>query len=203
MTRIVPIAGAACAVAIVALAAAPLWGQNTAPDERASSGAAKVTNPADLPDQQIGRRIVVRPEDLPPPRREIAIEDLSHQTRERRRQCGTRRPVRRLRERSSLPLQRGKVERLRVTERLGMCGSPAKYGPRKGRRGEREPQQLPATHPCLLSERRRYPRSPLTAGRPRGSPGKHASGRTARVPRCGRDLLSRLASSKALCRPWL
>jgi glucose/arabinose dehydrogenase len=63
MTNFVPIAIAACTFAAAAVAFVPSQAQNSS---TATAGAG--SDPAALPDQELGRRFVVKAEDLPPPR---------------------------------------------------------------------------------------------------------------------------------------
>jgi glucose/arabinose dehydrogenase len=65
MNRIVPLGFAICAAAVIDLA---LLGFALAPATAQRGSAARTEgDPASLPDQQLGRRIVVKAEDLPPP----------------------------------------------------------------------------------------------------------------------------------------
>src|SRR5690348_14057355 len=57
MTRFVPLVITACTVAATAITSMPSQAQNSA----------TATDPASLPDQELGRRFVVKAEDLPPP----------------------------------------------------------------------------------------------------------------------------------------
>ena len=62
MTKFVPLAIAACTLAAAA-AVFPSQAQNSS-----SATAGKSSDPATLPDQELGRRFMVKPDDLPPPR---------------------------------------------------------------------------------------------------------------------------------------
>jgi len=62
MTNFVPLAIATCTFAAAAVAFVPSQAQNSS---TATVGAA--SDPAALPDQELGRRFVVKAEDLPPP----------------------------------------------------------------------------------------------------------------------------------------
>jgi glucose/arabinose dehydrogenase len=63
MARFVPLAIAACTFAVAAVAFVPSQAQNSA-----TATVGKGSDPASLPDQELGRRFVVKAEDLPPPR---------------------------------------------------------------------------------------------------------------------------------------
>src|SRR5262245_22441624 len=60
MNRMIPLGLAACAVAALSLALVPASAQR---GNRAEPG----NDPAALPDQELGQRIIVKPEDLPAP----------------------------------------------------------------------------------------------------------------------------------------
>ena len=63
MTKFVPFAIAACTLAAIAVTFVPSQAQNS---RTAKAGAS--SDPASLPDQELGRRFTVKPDDLPPPR---------------------------------------------------------------------------------------------------------------------------------------
>ena len=63
MTKFVPLAIAACTFTAAAVAFVPSQAQNSS---TATTG--RSSDPAALPDQELGRRFLVKPEDLPPPR---------------------------------------------------------------------------------------------------------------------------------------
>jgi glucose/arabinose dehydrogenase len=63
MIKFVPFAIAACTLAAAAVSFVPSQAQNSSTATEGPS-----SDPASLPDQQLGRRFVVNPEDLPPPR---------------------------------------------------------------------------------------------------------------------------------------
>src|SRR3954469_18826929 len=63
MTKFVPLAIAACTFAAAAIAFVPSQAQNSS-----TATVGKSSDPAALPDQELGRRFMVNPEDLPPPR---------------------------------------------------------------------------------------------------------------------------------------
>src|SRR5262249_14340433 len=63
MTKFVPLVIAACTFAAAAAASGPSQPQNPSTTALATS-----SDPPSLPDQELGRRFMVKPEDLPPPR---------------------------------------------------------------------------------------------------------------------------------------
>src|SRR6185437_7716891 len=99
------------------------------------------------------------------------LERVVTEARERRRQFGARRLVGRVCARSSVPLQRGEVERLRSAQRRRVHGRAAEQGAGKGCRGKRKRarQQLATMHCSSISEARATSRPGLTVGTPQGS----------------------------------
>ena len=80
MKRVISTAVTACAVAGLSLAAAPIWAQRQNPPATAgqsTSANAAAKEPRSLPDQELGRRIMVRPEDLPPPKTGPVVSNRS------------------------------------------------------------------------------------------------------------------------------
>src|SRR5262249_26628034 len=63
VTRVFPLAIAACTLAAAAFTFVPSQAQNSRTAKAGTS-----SDPASLPDQELGRRFTVKPEDLPPPR---------------------------------------------------------------------------------------------------------------------------------------
>src|SRR4051812_32108683 len=63
MTKFIPLAIAACTFAAAAVAFVPSQAQNSSTTAVGTS-----SDPASLPAQELGRRFMVKPEDLPPPR---------------------------------------------------------------------------------------------------------------------------------------
>jgi glucose/arabinose dehydrogenase len=63
MTKFVPLVIIACAIAATAVTFVPSRAQNSSTAKAGTS-----SDPAALPDQELGRRFLVKPEDLPPPR---------------------------------------------------------------------------------------------------------------------------------------
>src|SRR5205807_2786448 len=80
MKRVISTAVTACAVAGLRLAAAPIWAQRQNPPATAgqsTSANAAAKEPRSLPDQELGRRLMVRPEDLPPPKTGPVVSNRS------------------------------------------------------------------------------------------------------------------------------
>src|SRR5919198_1411366 len=72
MTKFVPLAIAACTLAAVAVTFVPSQAQNSRTAKAGTS-----SDPASLPDQELGRRFMVKPDDLPPPRSGPVVSNRS------------------------------------------------------------------------------------------------------------------------------